>query len=309
MPSIRIDSPNGGVVKPRPKWLRALGDKALPDSIAVGGITHFLKETFKHDSWAATGLYEGPSGGLVVVKLHRQASVFGLPMWWLGRLIAQHEIRLLTCLADLKGIPALAGPVSVGGKRLPNAVARHYIEGHPLGTREAVGATFFPGLGALLHTMHDRKVAYIDLHKRENILVSAQGEPCLIDFQISVAWPKWLPAGPIFKILRRSDEYHLMKHWARCRPDQCGTAVDVRNQIPWPIRAHRLLAVPVRQFRRWLLVRLGVRSGKGRVETELFAEHALRQSGPDNPGLSVEADRGTRTAVDWIECVRVNEPR
>ena len=29
-----------------------------------------------------------------------------------------------------------------------------------------------------------------------------------------------------------------------------------------------------------LLVRLGVRSGKGRVETELFAEHALRQPSP-----------------------------
>ena len=119
---------------------------------------------------------------------------------------------------------------------------------------------------------------YVDLHKRENILVNERGEPCLIDFQISVAWPRWLPAGPLFALLRRGDEYHLMKHWSRSRPDQCGfDEVALRNQIPWPIRAHRLVARPFRELRRRLLVKLGVRSGKGRVETELFAEHALRE--------------------------------
>jgi len=283
MPSIRIDSPSGALVKPRPNWLRALGEESLPESIAIGGVAHSLKETFKHDSWAATGLYEGPSGELAVVKLHRQSSVLGLSMRWLGRVMARHEIELLTGLADLKGIPALAGPVSVGGKTLRNAVARHYIEGHPLGNGEAVSESFFPSLSALLKAMHGRKVAYVDLHKRENILVNERGEPCLIDFQISVAWPNWLPAGPVFRILRRSDEYHLIKHWARCRPDQCGVnGAELRGHIPWPIRVHRLIAVPARQFRRRLLVKLGVRTGKGRVESELFAEHALRQPTPDD---------------------------
>ncbi len=58
--------------------------------------------------------------------------------------------------------------------------------------------SFFPGLSALLDAMHERKVAYVDLHKRENILVNEKARPCLIDFQISVAWPRWLPAGPLF---------------------------------------------------------------------------------------------------------------
>lgn len=290
MPSIRIDSPSGAGVKPRPGWLKALGSQSLPQSIAIGGVTHSLKETFKHDSWAATGLYEGPSGALAVVKLHRQSPVFGVSMRWLGRRMARHEIRLLTELADLKGIPALAGPVTLDGTELRNAVARHYIEGHPLGNRETVNESFFPGLSALLAAMHKRKVAYVDLHKHENILVNEQGEPCLIDFQISVAWPGWLPAGPVFRILRRSDEYHLIKHWARCRPDQCGfDGADLRGRIPWPIRVHRLIAVPVRQFRRWLLVKLGVRAGKGRVETELFAEHALRQTAPTSAGQSEDS--------------------
>lgn len=278
MLSFRVDPPAGSAVKARPSWLKALGTRALPETVAISGASHRLRETFKHDSWAATGLYEGPSGVLRVVKLHRQAPVFGIPMDWLGRRMARHETHLLRSLADLKGLPALAGPVSSEGRYLPNAVARDYIEGHPLGNREAVNESFYPALRDLLHAMHARNVVYVDLHKRENILVNEHGEPCLIDFQISLAWPRWLPAGPLFSLMRRSDEYHLMKHWSRSRPDQCGfDEVVLRSRIPWPIRAHRLVARPIREMRRRLLVKLGVRTGKGRVETELFAEHALRQ--------------------------------
>jgi hypothetical protein len=115
------------------------------------------------------------------------------------------------------------------------------------------------------------------LHKRENIIVTEAGEPCLIDFQISLLWPGWLPLGPLFRIFCKSDYYHLMKHWSRCRPDQCGfEAEDIQRRKPWWIRVHRQVARPIRELRRRLLVRLGVRSGRGRVETEAFAEHALR---------------------------------
>jgi len=270
-------------VKPRPSWLRALGRQSLPESIAIGGVAHRLRDTFKHDSWAATGLYESPAGALTVVKLHRQSPAFGVPLRWMGRMMARHEITLLEGLAGLKGIPVPAGPVSLDGMTLRHAVARHYIVGHPLGNREAVNESFFPGLSALLNSMHERKIAYIDMHKRENILVSDQGDPCLIDFQISIAWPRWLPAGPLFAILRRSDQYHLTKHWVRCRPDQCRSGdAELRVRIPWWIRVHRLVAVPVRQLRRRLLVKLGVRAGRGRVETELFAEDALRQPAADD---------------------------
>jgi hypothetical protein len=278
MLSFRVDSPEGKAVKPRPAWLKALGTRSLPETVAIGGVAHRLRETFKHDSWAATGLYEGPSGVLTVVKLHRQSAVLGISMGWLGRRMARHEIQLLTALADLKGLPALSGQVLSEGRILRNAVARSYIEGHPLGNRENVNESFYPALRALLRAMHERKIVYVDLHKRENILVNERGEPSLIDFQISIAWPRWLPPGPLFALFRRGDEYHLMKHWSRSRPEQCGfDEVALRQRIPWPIRAHRLVARPFRELRRRLLVKLGVRSGKGRVETELFAEHALRE--------------------------------
>ncbi|QEH37211.1 serine/threonine protein kinase [Aquisphaera giovannonii] len=272
----------GKTVKSRPRWLRALGADSPPGELEIGGRAHALREVFKHDSWAATALYEGPGGRLRIVKLHRRAPLVFLPMRWVGRWTARNEIRLLERLGELDGIPALAGAVTHGGgPPLDNAVAREFLEGHPLGAREAVPDAFFPRLRALLDEMHARRAVYVDLHKRENIIVGEASQPCLIDFQISLLWPSWMPKGALFRIFAGSDDYHLMKHWSRCRPDQCGIdPEDFRSRIPWWIRAHRFVARPVRELRRRILVRVGVRSGKGRVETEAFAEHALRDITP-----------------------------
>ena len=150
-----------------------------------------------------------------------------------------HERKLLQILADVPGIPALAGNVTIGGRIAANALAREFIAGHPLGDREAVSDSFFHELTALVHTMHSRRVIYVDLHKRENIVVGPAGKPYLIDFQISLYWPRWLPRWSLFDLMRRSDEYHLMKHWSRCRPDQSGVDYQaVQQQRPWWIRAH-----------------------------------------------------------------------
>ncbi len=265
----------------RPRWLRALGLQDPPETLQIAGLPHRLRELYKHDSWAATALYESAQGDLRIVKLHRQASAFGMPLDWVGRRTARNERQLLAHLSGLDGIPVLAGPVCVDGKVLANSVAREFVAGHPLGNREPVPDAFFPELRRLLAGLHGRRTVYVDLHKRENIIVGDSGQPCLIDFQISLTWPAWLPSGPIFRILSRSDDYHLMKHWARCRPDQCGMdSAALQKHIPWWIRGHRLVARPFRELRRRLLVRLGIRTGKGRVETEAFAEHALRDITP-----------------------------
>lgn len=283
MSNSRVDQAVASTTKPRPSWLKALGDGAPPERLVIAGREHHLVEVFKHDSWAATSLYATADGRRRVVKIHRLAPAFGAPLSWVGRLTARREAEMLGRLADLPGIPALAGPVLIDGVHQDHAVARDFLDGHPLGDREAVDDRFFPALSELLAAMHRRGIAYVDLHKRENVLVDDRGAPCLFDFQISVAWPKWLPPWPVFSILRGSDEYHLMKHWSRCRPDQCGVfESQLRAHRPWWIRAHRLVARPFRELRRRLLVRIGVRTGKGRVDSEQFAEHALRSDGPSD---------------------------
>lgn len=263
--------------------MKALGDASPPESLEIGGRAHRLVEEFKHDSWAATSLYEDADGRRRVVKLHRKASAFGVPLFWIGLMTARREARMLRALADLPGIPEMDGAVAIAGAVQPNGVAREYVEGHPLRDREAVDDAFFPALSQLLKAMHARRIAYVDLHKRENVLVDSHGRPCLFDFQIGVEWPRWIPGRFGFGLLSGSDEYHLKKHWMRCRPDQCGVdEASFAAHRPWWIRAHRLVARPVREMRRRLLVRIGVRTGRGRVESERFAEHALRPSPPSD---------------------------
>ncbi len=276
-------SVTSGEARPRPRWLKALGDASPPDDLEIGGHPHRLVEVFKHDSWAATSLYEDEYGRRRVVKLHRKQSAFGVPLFWVGLMTARREARMLAALADLPGIPELSGPVAISGAVQANGVAREYVEGHPLGDRERVDDEFFPALHRLLKAMHARRIAYVDLHKRENVLVDAHGRPCLFDFQIGVRWPRWLPGRFVFGLLSGSDDYHLKKHWTRCRPDQCELdESSFAAQRPWWIRAHRLIARPVREMRRRLLVRIGVRTGRGRVDSERFAEHALRPTPPSD---------------------------
>ena len=45
--------------KPRPALFRALGNHEPPPSVEVDAQTYQLVEVFKHDSWAATAIYQG----------------------------------------------------------------------------------------------------------------------------------------------------------------------------------------------------------------------------------------------------------
>src|SRR5690606_30460603 len=132
-------------------------------------------------------------------------------------------------------VPRLTGTVcDEHGAPLPYATARWFIPGHPLGKGEIVHDHFFPAFRALLDEVHRRGMAYVDLHKRENVIVGeADGAAYLVDFQISIAMPQRGPLGPILRLFQRSDDYHLAKHWAAHRPDQCGfTTADLQRRIP-----------------------------------------------------------------------------
>jgi hypothetical protein len=75
--------------------------------------------------------------------------------------------------------------------------------------------------------------------------------------------------------LQNIDRYHLGKH-ERLLQSNRGSAAAIVSR-PWWIRLHRLVAVPLRETRRRLLVLVGVRKAKGRSHSEHFAEDAVRQ--------------------------------
>lgn len=231
----------------------------MPERIDVGDKWFAMEKSFKHDFFAATGLYQGDSGR-VVLKVGRQASLLGFPMRWTGRFLFRRESRLLKKTQHLDGIPALTGSWEDTG------LIHEFIEGHPLTKGEAIADDFFPRLEALITAMHDLGIAYVDLEKRENVLVGDDGDPWLFDFQI--AWDRsgWFLTRWILRILQRSDRYHLLKHWRRLRPDQLDASRLRESQSPpfW-IAGHRLIFRPITRLRRYILVLLGARStSKGR---------------------------------------------
>lgn len=269
-------------VRPRPPIFRALGCQDPPEEIQLGGQTFVRADIYKHDSWAATGRYRGPVGD-VVCKFNRMQPILVLPMSWLGRWLANRERAMLRRLAGVRGIPAECGPVSSGGRVLVNAVAHAYVPGRPLGRSDWPGDAFFRELLTLLEEVHSRGIAYVDLHKRENIVRGMDGRPYLVDFQVCFGlWSSWLrrvpPLVSILKALQHLDRHCLSKHERRHRPHAAILFTDqVEAGRPWWIDLHRLFAQPLRRLRRRLLVVLGIRTGKGRAVTEVFAEDAFRR--------------------------------
>lgn len=266
--------------RPRPPLFRALGLREPPETVDIDGERYVREELLKHDSWAATAIYASTTRR-AICKFNRESPVLFVPMRWLGRWLAARERSFMDRLEGVEGVPAGLGPVRVGGRVLPHAAARTFVAGHALAHDERVGDDFFPRLAAIVSAVHARGMAHVDLHKRENILVDEKGGPQLIDFQISWGLPSGRIAAacgrPLLALLQRCDDYHLLKHRLRLRPDQVpgGVAELVRLRPAW-IRAHRLVAVPFRTLRRGLLALLRIRSGSGYASSEAFPEVAHR---------------------------------
>ena len=270
-----MDSQNQASKK-RPRVFLALGHTQPPAEIVINAVPLTIEKTIKHDSWAATALYRSRDGKRkVVCKFNRMQSIFGFPMRWLGRMLARRESKMYERLSDLPNIAEGFKEIHVDGKIARHATAHEFIDGHPLRWYDNVNDTFFLKLESTLRELHRRSIAYVDMNKSENVIVDQNGDPCLIDFQISVRMPGVWPCSWVLRILQRSDLYHCDKLKYRYRPDQIEKS-GVKK--PWWIRMHRRIANPFRAMRRGLLVRLGIRKGKGKPQTEAFIEEGLRKS-------------------------------
>src|SRR5262245_14727371 len=131
--------------------------------------------------------------------------------------------------------------------------------------------------------MHAAGMAYVDLHKRENIIVGRDRRPHLIDFQVSLGlsptWPGdgWLARYCVTK-MQEMDLYHFRMHVVRCIPETLSPEQRLQfEQPPRFIRWCRKIAVPLRTLRRKLLVSLRVRDAGGQASSELEPEVAHRK--------------------------------
>lgn len=228
----------------------------MPARAQCAGQTFEHVETFKHDFFAATGLYRCGER-LAILKLGRQSDLLTIPMAWLGRFLTRREARMYSELNGTPGIPAYIGTLPKEAGFL-----HEFVPGHPMARNECVGDEFFGQLQALLSHLHERQIAYVDLNKRQNVLVGDDGRPYLIDFQISLQLPRGRLGrmGPLRWLLARfqhGDRYHVLKHKRRLRPDMLTAEerAELERLSVW-IRLHRWVSRPITNLRRRTLKRL-----------------------------------------------------
>jgi len=237
--------------------LYACGRNGLPARVSWDGCSYRLRHILKHDFFAATGLYHAESHrwppeapAKIVLKLSRQQHFLGLPLTWMGAIFAEHEFAVMQCLTNLRGVPRVLGRYGKTG------VIYQYIEGRSLKELEELPDDFFDQLLELLGRIHARNVVYLDMNKRSNILLGADGRPHLIDFQISLYIDGQMPlwdgvTNYLRRILQQADIYHLFKHKRRLVPHlltEQERILSRRRNLA--IEVHRLVATPLRRLRR-----------------------------------------------------------
>jgi hypothetical protein len=234
--------------------MRAFGRDDLPATITVAGVTYHHERTVKHDFWAVTGFYLGPGGERVVLKCGRQAEFFGVGLTWIGRYLRWREMHFYQRLADLPNVPKVLGVVGKTG------FVHEYVKGRPLADGSSVPEGYFEKLFAVIDELHRRGIAYVDTNKPQNILVGDDGEPYLIDFQISWDSEWWfnkLLSRWVLKRLAADDRYHILKHKRKLRPTELSDKEKHKlEHKSWTIRVHRVITKPYFGIRRRLFKRL-----------------------------------------------------
>lgn len=240
-----------------------LRGEALPQTVALLGETYQLKSLLKQDFYAAVAVYDKDGGSdagpppQVLLKVYHTDRLGIIPLGWLGRMLWRRETAFLADLSGVRGIPQLLGRYGESG------LIREYVPGCNLRehTRKGlyVDAEYFPKLEAILAEVHARGISHNDLSKPENVLVTPEGDPILIDFQIALRTMRW--GGPL-KALSRAiigymqgvDRYHLAKQYSRRRPmDFTPEQRKAMERKGWIITAHGYIRRPYRAVRHMVL--------------------------------------------------------
>ena len=213
---------------PDADWVKykRLRGKDLPELVLLSFGLYRSEKVFKNDFYAVTAGYRRESGDgpeRVVLKEYHIDSWGPIPLGWLGRMLLRRESLYYRELADVPGVPQFIEHFGVNGfvrEHIPGLDLRDHFE--KVGKR--VDPAFFPTLQETLRAVHEKGVAHNDLAKPENILVSSNGAPVLIDFQIAMMPKRWFLgvgrlAGPLLRLCQRMDEYHLCKQYRRYSPD------------------------------------------------------------------------------------------
>lgn len=166
--------------------------------------------TLKRDMFGSVELVDG---GLV----RRLASGSRTPLSRIvARVLLERERRALERLDGMSGVPRLVRTEDRASER---ALVRTFVDGLPLSEATALPENFFDELDALVQALHARGVCHNDLHKEQNVIVSTDGYPWLVDFQLASVHR---PGSARLARRQREDLRHVEKHRRRYTRDGRG---------------------------------------------------------------------------------------
>lgn len=183
-----------------------------------------VRTTLKADLFGTIGL-ERSAEGECVVRDTRSARPW---LAWLAAALARREARALQQLAGLPGTPRLLG--FDGG-----VLRRAWMAGSPMQQARPRDARYFREALGLLRRLHRAGVTHNDLAKETNWLVTPEGRPGLVDFQLAGVHRQ---RGRLFRMLAREDLRHLLKHKRTYRP--ASLTARQRHILATPSPASRL---------------------------------------------------------------------
>ena len=184
----------------------------------------------KKDVFGSTYLIASDAGS----RVRRDAAGARFPFRWLARSLLSREARALSALAGTEGVPSLL-------RVERTSLERAFLEGMPMHVAKPASPEYFVGAARLLRRLHRHGVAHNDLAKEPNLLVTPDGRPAIIDFQLASTSPR---RGRIFRMLAREDTRHLLKH----KRTYCPAALTRRERdiLANPAAASRLFMATVK---------------------------------------------------------------
>jgi len=151
----------------------------------------------------------------------------------LARHLMHREHRALSRLALGTGTPGVPRVLDFAA----GVLARRWIEGAPMHLARPRDPHYFREAARLVRRLHAANVIHNDLAKETNWLVTPEGKPALVDFQLAMTVVR---RGALARALGHDDVRHLLKHKRTYLPERL-TA-----------RERKILATPSLASRLWM---------------------------------------------------------
>ena len=127
--------------------------------------------------------------------------------------LLRREHRALARLSLGEGIDGIPRIVDLGAAQL----TRSWIDGAPMQIAKPRDPAYFRAALRLLRRLHAANVIHNDLAKETNWLVTPDGRPAIVDFQLAMTLTR---RGALARALGHDDLRHLLKHKRSYLPER-----------------------------------------------------------------------------------------